>query len=649
MKEIKLTNFIDEISMGPFGSNIKVDNFKSSGIPVLNGSNLSNHKLVEDSFNFVSREKADSLGKANAKRGDIVITHRGTLGQVSFIPKNSKFERYVISQSQFRVRFNEKINAIYFSYLMKSEYGQGKLLSFKNHVGVPALAQATTNFKNLEMFIHNISDQQKIATILSSLDDKIELNNKINTELEQMAKTLYDYWFVQFDFPNEEGNPYKSSGGKMIYNEVLKREIPEGWEVNKLGALTSFLSRGISPKYIEGKGGIPVLNQKCIRGHRVLYEFQRRHDSEAKRSSSRLVEKYDVLVNSTGVGTLGRVALVRWLNEEDVTVDSHVTIVRAIAEKINTVFFGYSLLTKQAEIESFANGSTGQVELNRSQLSDVNLLVPPENFQNKFCEFYIPIIEKTSINERENHELTQLRDWLLPMLMNGQVKVNSEYKPKEENLSVAAEPIVAYINDTQLNIPVNKKGFAKQVLAGKIVSEFKYDPNFTDIKFQKIQFLAEHIIEADLNLNYYYQAAGPYDNKFMHTIYTDFNKQKWFDYQDKKFVALEKQEKIEGYYQGYFAPAQERLNKLFELLYHTSEAEAEIIATLYAVWNNRIIEGKPVTEIELIEDFYQWSDRKLQYKEEQLFAGLQWLKENEMEPKGFGQLIKKAKGKSNLN
>src|SRR5690606_33561888 len=199
MKETKLSLFIEEISMGPFGSDIKVDNFIDFGVPVLNGSNLTSHKLVEVGFNYVSEEKANKLGKANAKRGDVVITHRGTLGQVAYIPEDSKFDRYVISQSQFRVRFKSSVNHIYFSYLMRTKYGQEKLLSFKNHVGVPALAQPTTNFKNLELHIHNIATQQKIAAVLSALDDKIELNNKINEELEQMAKTLYDYWFVQFD------------------------------------------------------------------------------------------------------------------------------------------------------------------------------------------------------------------------------------------------------------------------------------------------------------------------------------------------------------------------------------------------------------------------------------------------------------------
>lgn len=155
-KEILLSSVIEEVSMGPFGSDIKVDNFISDGVPVLNGSNLTDVKLVENSFNYISEAKANSLGKANAKRGDIIVTHRGTLGQLSYIPDDSKYERYVISQSQFRVKFKKIINPIYIAYLFKTNYGQKKLLSFKNHVGVPALAQATTNFKQLRINIDRV-------------------------------------------------------------------------------------------------------------------------------------------------------------------------------------------------------------------------------------------------------------------------------------------------------------------------------------------------------------------------------------------------------------------------------------------------------------------------------------------------------------
>ena len=129
-KEYKISEVIDEISMGPFGSNIKVDNFIDSGVPVLNGSNLQGFKLNEDKFNYVSQEKADSLGKANAHKGDVVITHRGTLGQIVYIPKDSKYEQYVISQSQFRIKLNQNlIRPDFFVYFFHTRLGQHRILS----------------------------------------------------------------------------------------------------------------------------------------------------------------------------------------------------------------------------------------------------------------------------------------------------------------------------------------------------------------------------------------------------------------------------------------------------------------------------------------------------------------------------------------
>jgi type I restriction enzyme S subunit len=186
-----------------------------------------------------------------------------------------------------------------------------------------------------------------------------------------------------------------------------------------------------------------------------------------------------------------------------------------------------------------------------------------------------------------------------------------------------------------LNVSISQKAFAKQVLAGKIVSIFKSDPNFTDIKFQKIQFLSEHIIEADLNLNYYYQAAGPYDNKFMHSIFDHLRKQQWYDRKNKQFFELAKTSKIEDYYLSYFAAADEKLQRLFQLMHPSTESEAEIIATVYAVWNNRVIKRQNSSIDLLIQDFYSWSERKLQYSEGEILKAYHWLRDNNFEPLGF--------------
>ena len=169
--------------MGPFGSNIKKECFVDSGIPVLNGSNLTDVAMNDDAFRYVTKEKADSLGRANAQRGDVVVTHRGTLGQISFIPKDSMYDRYVISQSQFRFRCNEKVIPEYLVYYFHTRKGQHDLLSNASQVGVPALARATTTFQQLEIDLPEIEEQRKIVEILEDIRRKIELNKEINNNL----------------------------------------------------------------------------------------------------------------------------------------------------------------------------------------------------------------------------------------------------------------------------------------------------------------------------------------------------------------------------------------------------------------------------------------------------------------------------------
>jgi len=187
-KEYKISDIIEEIAMGPFGSNIKVDNFIDFGIPVLNGSNLQGFKLNEDSFNYVSEEKAESLGRANAFRGDVVITHRGTLGQIVYIPLDSKYEKYVISQSQFRLKLNQDlIRPDFLVYFFHTRIGQHRILMNASQVGVPALARPTSTFKEVSIPVPPMEIQNKIMSILLSLNNKIEINRRINDNLKATA------------------------------------------------------------------------------------------------------------------------------------------------------------------------------------------------------------------------------------------------------------------------------------------------------------------------------------------------------------------------------------------------------------------------------------------------------------------------------
>jgi len=448
IKEQLLQDVIEEISMGPFGSDIKVVNFTNEGVPVLNGANLTAVKLVEDSFNFVTTEKADSLRKANARTGDLVITHRGTLGQVSYIPKNSKFDRYLISQSQFRVRFKKDVDPIYLAYLFHTAYGQRKLLSFKNHVGVPALAQATTNFRQLRLRMHALPEQRKIASLLSTLDEKISLNTRINSELESLAKSIYDYWFVQFDFPTpadapnggEPGKPYKAAGGKMVYNEVLKREVPEGWEVKSLLGLANTGSGGTPKSSVReyyDKGTIPWINSGELNSPFIISTQNYITEIGLKNSNAKLFPEDTILVAMYGA-TAGKVSLLKFpacTNQAICAVMPH--------EKCYTFYLKFCI---EKLYEYLVTLSTGSARDNLSQdlIKKLNVLCPVHDLLEEFHKTVSPLYEKYHINLKQNLELARLRDWLLPLLMNGQVTVREAYERVGEVLGVAAEAEGAY-------------------------------------------------------------------------------------------------------------------------------------------------------------------------------------------------------------
>jgi type I restriction enzyme S subunit len=443
-KERILSDLIDEISMGPFGSDIKVENFIDSGIPVLNGSNLTNKKLVENTFNYIAKGKADSLKKANASRGDIVITHRGTLGQVSYIPPDSKYERYVISQSQFRVRFNKEVNPIYLTYLFHTDYGQKKLLSFKNHVGVPALAQATSNFKLLNLLLHDKVEQDKIANILSLLDSKIEINNKMSAELVSIAKTLYDYWFVQFDFPDKNGQPYKSSGGKMIYNNLLKRNIPKGWEVKSIDCFIASDKSGDWGK--EEPEGNYITKVECIRGADIngingKAEVKAPTRFILEKNAHKILQPGDLVIEISGgspTQSTGRLAYIT--NEvlerfHNPLICSNFCKAVSLNAEEDMFYFVYSWNKAYDNGVFFGfEGKTSGIKnlLFESLVSHYKIVSPDEKTLTTF-QAKVSLFEKCKQkNLKQNQQLAELRDWLLPMLMNGQVTVADAFEKIEQ-------------------------------------------------------------------------------------------------------------------------------------------------------------------------------------------------------------------------
>lgn len=390
-KEYELSELIDEISMGPFGSNIKVECFTNSGVPVLNGSNLVGFKLNEDKFNYVTEEKAASLGKANAYRNDIVITHRGTLGQIVYIPQNSKYDHYVISQSQFRVRCNQKVLPKYLVYYFHTRIGQHQLLSNASQVGVPALARPTTTFQKLHVVLPPLPTQQKIAAILSSLDDKIELNNKINANLEQQAQALFKNWFVDFA-------PF---GGKM----------PEGWKEADIYSIANIIygSPFASKLFNTEKNGKPIIRIRDLKDqHSDVYTPEERDDAY-------LIQPKDIVV-----GMDGEFRPYIWGSEPG-WLNQRVCVFKNKHPKGKA--FLYFSIKPLLDVVEKTQVATTVIHIGKKDFDKFQITLPTEDILDRFDELTDSILDQIVANRLENRRLAELRDTLLPKLMNGEIAI----------------------------------------------------------------------------------------------------------------------------------------------------------------------------------------------------------------------------------
>lgn len=278
---------------------------------------------------------------------------------------------------------------------------------------------------NLKFSIPNLQTQKSIANILSTLDQKIAINNQINAQLEQMAKTLYDYWFVQFDFPDENGKPYKSSGGEMVYNETLKREIPKGWEVKSLGEHIT-IKRGLSYKSNEIQDkGTPFINLNSFHldGN---FKFEGTKFFTGKIKDNDFICNGDVLIAVTDVtrnaDIIGKAFILPNLFDENVVISCDVA--KISSSRLNSFYLEklFNSFHYHEYIKHFASG-TLVLHLDVKGITWFETYIPPKDLLNQFELYCQSIHQRMTITQKQNQQLIQLRDFLLPMLMNGQVGV----------------------------------------------------------------------------------------------------------------------------------------------------------------------------------------------------------------------------------
>ena len=391
--------------------------WQNEGIPVIRNYNLKDGKIDCTNLSFVSEEDYNErVKRAIPEESDIIISREAPMGVVGIIPEGFQC---CLGQRLVLLKIDKsKCIPTYLLYSLMSEYVQLQIRRI-NRTGSIVSNLNISSLKELKILLHNFEEQSKIATILSSIDDKISLNNQINQELEAMAKTLYDYWFVQFDFPDENGKPYKTSGGKMVYNEVLKREIPEGWEVKSLGEIEPNIITGKTPTTKDENnfnGNILFITIDDIRQNLFIYNSERTlSEKGANTQRAKFLKKGDICVSCIGtVGVIGIVGKIAQTNQQ----------INSISNPQNfNKYFLLNYLDRYFKDNFTAKKGAVLDNMNKAEFESIIIINPIQNIKEIYYGKVKFLYKKIDTNIQQIQHLQFLRDWLLPMLMNGQISV----------------------------------------------------------------------------------------------------------------------------------------------------------------------------------------------------------------------------------
>jgi len=450
-KNCQLKDISKIISSGVTPSRQNNEYWENGTIPWLKTEQLGSFEIYETTEKVTELAlKETSLKKYPINTLSIAMYGEGkTRGNVSILKSEM-----TTNQACCNIVVDEqKANYRYVYYFLKTQYSQLRRLSsgIRNNLN-------SNDIKEFEIRLPDSLEKQKqIASVLFPLDSKIEINNRINVELEAMAKTLYDYWFVQFDFPDKNGKPYKTNGGKMVWNVELKREIPEGWEVVKMADwIVAYKSGDWGKEELEGNFTKKVT---CIRGADInglngLAELKPPVRYILEKNSSKILNSHDLIIEISGgspVQSTGRIAFITDATIrrfENPLICSNFCKPISIKNKkllYNFVYYWKSLY--DAGIFFGYEGKTSGIKnlLFDSFVNSYYTVVPDDKIVDQFYDIMENIQEKKQTTLAENQQLASLRDWLLPMLMNGQVTVSDIADNKasyeiEEEIRLAAEP-----------------------------------------------------------------------------------------------------------------------------------------------------------------------------------------------------------------
>jgi type I restriction enzyme S subunit len=423
MNNVRLKEYLVEITKGTTPTTIGGE-FLDEGVNFVKAECLNTGRIIDkESLSYISPEIHKKLNRSILKEGDLLFSIAGQLGKMAIVRKSDLPANTNQAVAILRID-TTKADVEFLYYYLSSK-------SFSTFINSQCAQSVQPNINlgqvgELPIVKFPSTYQKKISSVLSTLDSKIELNNRSNLELEAIAKTLYDYWFVQFDFPDKNGMPYKTSGGKMVWNEELKREIPEGWENGFFGDYAKLKGGFAFKSSWWTETGLPVIKIKDINEDYTLSLKNCSCVNEDKYGIAKNYEVHpgDVVIALTGA-TVGKYGIVT-KSEKQVLVNQRVGFFKLGEMPLKKLPFLINSLNQEyfrKTVFVLASGAA-QPNISTDQIDAIPLIIPKGEIikrYNESCKSFYEVIIK---NQTENQKLTELRDWLLPMLMNGQVKVN---------------------------------------------------------------------------------------------------------------------------------------------------------------------------------------------------------------------------------
>lgn len=400
---------------GPFGSQLHESDYVDEGTPIVTVEHLGIESFTTQNLPLVSEVDKKRLKKYVLKEGDIVFSRVGSIDRCTYVTESE--EGWMFSGRCIRVRPTEKVNSRYLAFYFRQDFFKRMMLNISVGATMPSLN--TKLMDNIPLQLPSIGVQNKVAKFLTDLDNKILLNREINECLEAKAKLIYDYWFVQFDFPDKNGKPYKSSGGKMVYNEELKREIPEGWVCANLSSITH-----LNPSLSIPKG--QVANHLDMRsfpemGYMTELPIKKEYKGGVKFQNGDVV-----IARITPCLENGKTAFISLLDNDEIGFGSTEFIVLRGVDPDYYSFLAF--LARSISFRTFAiskmTGTSGRRRVSASDIGEYKLAIPNDlTLFSSFNKLVMPKLKLMTSNTKENDALSKSRDWLLPMLMNGQVTI----------------------------------------------------------------------------------------------------------------------------------------------------------------------------------------------------------------------------------